>query len=91
MRELLASLHDVQITKTSLSRIETGKQPYSQRILEALAKVLATDPASLLMRDPDAPGAIWDIWDRIETPKREDALRILEALATEKKKAVGRE
>lgn len=88
--ERLLHLHDIRITKTSLSRIELGKQPYSQPILEALADVLETDPASLLMRDPSQSEAVWSIWDRIEIPKRNDALRILEALATdEKKKASG--
>lgn len=51
-------------THASLSRIERGKQPYSQPILEALADIYQTDPASLLMRDPAAPDAIWSIWDR---------------------------
>lgn len=81
VKERLENLHDVSITKTSLSRIEKGKQPYSQPILEALADVLETDPASLLMRDPTQGEAIWSLWDRIEVPKQGDARRILEALA----------
>lgn len=85
----LANLHDLGITKTSLSRIETGKQPYSQPILEALADVLETDVASLLMRDPGQPDMIWSIWDRIAPPKRDDARRILEALADKEKKKAG--
>lgn len=86
VRERLEHLHNVILTKTSLSRIERGLQPYSQPILEALADVLETEPASLLMRDPTQPEAIWSIWDRIEPPKRNDALRILGALAGESKK-----
>lgn len=80
-------LHEIGITKTSLSRIELGKQPYSQPILEALADIFETEPASLLMRDPNQPESIWSIWDRIELPKRNDARRVLEAFATLPKKA----
>ena len=36
----------------SVSRIETGRQPYTQDYLEALASVLRTDPVSLLTREP---------------------------------------
>lgn len=68
--------HDISITRTSLSRIELGKQPYSQPILEALARILETDPGSLLMRDPAHTDAMW-------------ALRVLSDLADEKKKASG--
>lgn len=82
LRERMGQLSDVWITKTSLSRIERGEQPYSQPILEAIAEALETEPASLLMRDPGQPEMIWSIWDRIEPAKRTDALRVLEALAT---------
>lgn len=90
VKERLENLHAIGITRTSLSRIELGKQPYSQPILEAIADVLETDPASLLMRDPSLGEAIWSIWDRIELPKQNDARRILEAFAGDsKKKASG--
>jgi transcriptional regulator with XRE-family HTH domain len=42
----------VSISDASVSRIETGAQPYSQPILEGIAGALDTDPASLLSRDP---------------------------------------
>lgn len=52
------------MTHASLSRIERGLQPYSQPILEAIADELTGgDVASLLMRDPADPNAIWSIWD----------------------------
>lgn len=89
VKERLENLHEIGITRTSLSRIELGKQPYSQPILEALADVLETDPASLLMRDPSHGEGIWSIWDRIEIPKRSDALRVLGAFAGDSKKKAG--
>ena len=39
----------VTLTKTSLSRIERGIQPYSQQILEALATVLGAHNAGYLL------------------------------------------
>lgn len=87
VREHLWHLHEVKLTRTSLSRIELGKQPYSQPILEALADVLETEPASLLMRDPLQAESMWSIWDRIAQPKKSDALRILDAFAEKDKKA----
>jgi transcriptional regulator with XRE-family HTH domain len=59
-------------THASLSRIERGKQPYSQPILEALAHALQTDVASLLMRDPSDPEAIWSIWDEAKEGERRE-------------------
>lgn len=55
----------------SISRIESGTQPYTQDVLEALAEALGTDPASLLMRNPDDPEAMWSIWDKAKTGERQ--------------------
>lgn len=60
----------VEMTHASLSRIERGLQPYSQVTLEAIAHALQTDPASLLMRDPESPDAIWSIWDQAQPGER---------------------
>lgn len=57
----------VGTTHASLSRIERGKQPYSQPLLEAVAEALQTDPASLLMRNPQDPEGIWTVWDQAKT------------------------
>jgi len=65
------------LTHGQLSRIERGEQPYSQAILEAAADVYMTDPASLLMRDPSDPGAIWSIWDQAKPGER----RMIEDIA----------
>lgn len=44
-------------SKTSLSRVENGKQPYSQDWLEGLAWVFHCTPAEMLMMPPDDPRA----------------------------------
>jgi transcriptional regulator with XRE-family HTH domain len=59
------------MTHASLSRIERGLQPYSQPILEAIAEELTRgDVASLLMRNPGDPEAIWSIWDQAKPGER---------------------
>ncbi len=42
----------LRTTKASISRIEGGKQSYTQDFLEACADALGTHPAALLMRVP---------------------------------------
>lgn len=71
--EVLAERVGEQIggfTHASLSRIERGLQPYSQPVLEAIAEALNTDPASLLMRNPDDEDAIWSIWEKAKPGER---------------------
>ena len=60
----------LETSVASVSRIESGKQPYTQDYLEALAHAMQTDPASLLMRDPSDPDAIWSIWDNAKPGER---------------------
>lgn len=67
-QEQLADRLDTSVA--SISRIESGTQPYTQDVLEALAEALRTDPASLLMRNPDDPEAIWSIWDNAKPGER---------------------
>lgn len=57
-------------THASLSRIERGLQPYSQPVLEAIGEALSTEPASLLMRNPQDPEGIWTVWDRAKVGER---------------------
>ena len=71
----------VGLTHGALSKIERGKRPYNQLLLEALAEALGTDPASLLMRDPSDPDGIWSIWDQIPASDRPRAIDVLKALA----------
>ena len=61
----------VETTHASLSRIERSLQPYNQPLLEAIADALRTDAASLLMRNPLDPDAIWTIWDQAKPAERD--------------------
>lgn len=58
-------------TYASIGRIENGKMPYTQPILEAIAFALETTPASLLMRDPKSDDAIWSLWEKALPSTRE--------------------
>lgn len=61
----------LETSVASISRIENGTQPYTQDVLEALADALMTDPASLLMRNPQDPEAMWSIWDQAKKGERQ--------------------
>lgn len=56
----LAAFEDPKLPQTaaSLSRIETGKQIYTERILEALAEVYQCDAHELLGRNPLKEGQV---------------------------------
>lgn len=60
----------LETSVASISRIESGTQPYTQDVLEALAEALSTDPASLIMRNPDDPEAMWSIWEQAKKGER---------------------
>lgn len=61
----------VDTTHATLSRIERGRQPYGQALLEAIAEALSTDVSSLLMRDPSDPDGIWSVWEQAKPGERQ--------------------
>lgn len=70
----------VGTTHATLSRIERGHQPYQQALLEAIAEALQTDPASLIMRDPSDPEAIWSVWEQAKPAERRQIVEIAKTL-----------
>lgn len=73
---------DLLISHTSIGRIEKGKQPYSQPILEAIAGALAVPAWMLLEVNPEKDGDVIDITLRLgKAPAevRQHAISILEA------------
>jgi transcriptional regulator with XRE-family HTH domain len=64
----------VGLSHAQIGRIERGLQPYNQELLEALAELFGTDPASLLMRDPTDPEGIWSIWDQAKPGTQRDMI-----------------
>lgn len=70
----------VGMTHQNLGKIERGKVPYSQPLLEALAEELRTDPASLIMRDPEAIDPIYSLWDTLSPVQQTQAVEVIKAL-----------
>lgn len=54
------------MSRTTLSKIENAKSPYSQRLLEDAAEAYGCEPEDLIMRDPTKPDAIWSILDTLK-------------------------
>lgn len=70
----------LRMTHATLSRIERGKLPYNQHLLEVLAEIYKTDPASLLMRDPSSADAIWSIWSQLSAPQKTQVIEIAKTI-----------
>jgi transcriptional regulator with XRE-family HTH domain len=62
----------VGISHAQLGRIERRLQKYNQELLEKLADLYRTDPASLIMRDPTNEDAIWSLWDQAKEGQRQE-------------------
>ena len=79
----LAVFDDDKLPQTgaSLSRIENGKQIYTQRTLEALADVYQCSPHELLGRDPTKEGEIIDMLAKLGESQIRQIRVIVEALA----------
>ena len=60
----------LEMTPSHLSMLERGQRGYAQDTLEALADALQTDVASILMRDPSDPDAMWSVWDQAKPAER---------------------
>ena len=70
----------ISMTHATLSRVERGKLPYNQALLEILAEVYKTDRASLIMRDPADPEGLWSIWEQLRPTERMQAVEVIKAL-----------
>ncbi len=71
------------MTHATLSRIERGIHPYNQVLLEILAEVYQTSPASLIMRDPlrdDAPWSLADQVRQLQPAQRAQVAAFIEAI-----------
>lgn len=69
------------ISYSSLSRIESGDQPYSQPILEALSEALDVSVASLLSSKPGVEADIIELFSRLDDSAKDQALKILKAMS----------
>jgi transcriptional regulator with XRE-family HTH domain len=75
-------------SKPTISRIESGKQPYTQDVLEALADILDAEPADLLTKNPQQTEtdteSLLSLWTQAKATVRRQLLAIAEALVKQK-------
>jgi transcriptional regulator with XRE-family HTH domain len=70
----------IDMSVSSISQLESGKQDYTQGTLEALADALQCEPGDLLMRNPLDTEAVWTIWDRLKPGQKRQAVELLRVL-----------
>lgn len=70
----------IGMTHQNLGKIERFKVAYTQPLLEHLAEELRTDEASLIMRDPSMPEAIWTVYEALTPPQKRQAEQFMKAL-----------
>jgi len=73
----------LHMTHGTLSRVERGKVPYNQKLLEALAELYICDPADLIMRDPTDSAAIWTLWDHAKPLDRAKIVSVARTITGE--------
>lgn len=66
----------------SIGRVENGKQPYSQPLIEAIARALDVSVANLLEVDPYKEGEVVDLVRMIKDRDKDAAIRMLKGLAS---------
>lgn len=67
------------VSYAQLSRIETGEQPFSEPILNAIADALGVTRAMLLEMDPNKQGHVLDLLNQLKPATQDQAIRMLEA------------
>lgn len=70
----------LETVPSHLSMLERGQRGYTQEMLEQIAEALQTDAASLLMRDPSDPDAIWSVWDQAKAGQRKTIVEIAKTI-----------
>jgi len=73
----------IGMSHQNLGKIERGKVPYTETLIELLAEIYRTDRGSLIMRDPTVPDPMWSIYDQLAAPERK---RLVERVEQEFKK-----
>jgi transcriptional regulator with XRE-family HTH domain len=70
----------IGLSKGSLSRIESGKTPYYQDVIEVYADTLGCTPADLISRSPTDPEGVFQVWDEIRDDRKAEAIEVLKVL-----------
>lgn len=67
-------------TEASLSRLENGKQPYSERVLLALADIYGCEPWELIGRNPKKEGLVIDMVRHLNEREQEKVRAYIEGM-----------
>ena len=70
----------IGISEPHLSLLENGRRQYTQAFLEKAADALGTEPASLLMRNPELEDPMWSVWEDLDPAQKRQAASVIEAL-----------
>lgn len=75
----------VGMTHQNLGKIERGKVPYSQNLLEDLAEIYGTEPGQLVMFNPLSMASPfsedpWSLLQALDPPQRRQAVEVIKAL-----------
>ncbi len=82
-KTLVQAAEYLHMTHGTLSKIERGKVPYNQRLLEALAEYYECEPADLIIRDPSDPSGIWSIWDQAKPGDKRKIVQVAKTIVGE--------
>lgn len=70
-------------TAASLSRLENGHQPYSERVIEALAFIYGREPWELLGNNPTKEGLVIDLTHKLNEAQQRQVMALIEAMQNE--------
>jgi len=76
----IEGMFDEETTTATISRLENGKQPYGQALLEALAAALNCEPADIIRRPPGIEDEIRLVWSQLSPEKQKQAIDIIKVL-----------
>jgi transcriptional regulator with XRE-family HTH domain len=76
---------EIGYSEASISRVETGKQPYNQRMIEAIARALNVSVADLIAVDPAAPDPVRPLWESADADQRRQIAALAETVIGWKK------
>jgi transcriptional regulator with XRE-family HTH domain len=70
----------IHLGKATLSRVEVGKTPYYQDILEAYARVIGCTPADLISRPPGEADELWRVLGEAPAHVRQQVAEVAKVL-----------
>jgi transcriptional regulator with XRE-family HTH domain len=70
----------IGMSHQNLGKVERGRVPYNQTLLELLAEELRCEPVDLIIRDPSEPEGIWSIWDQLRPTEQRQVTEIAKTI-----------